>query len=124
MLGILRSHVPNQSGDGKRDDNQLDGRNQRSDPIYQMLRGRIKDMFPYWGKDAVNADLRNVHQNPTYRKLVDKQRCVIPCNGFCYWRQEGLPSTRWLFALLKMNVVTLCLLLSENRGKVGKQYLL
>lgn len=45
--------------------------------------------IPYWGRDAVNADLRNVNRNPTYRKLVEKQRCVIPCNGFYYWRQAG-----------------------------------
>lgn len=62
--------------------------------ILQQNGERILDEFrwgfiPYWGKDAVNADLRNVHRNPTYRKLVDKQRCIIPCNGFYYWKQEG-----------------------------------
>lgn len=62
--------------------------------VLQQNGERILDEFrwgfiPYWGKDAVNADLRNVHRNPTYRKLVDKQRCIIPCNGFYYWKQEG-----------------------------------
>ncbi|GGH36013.1 SOS response-associated peptidase [Paenibacillus segetis] len=70
---------------------------QHTPVILQQNGERILDEFrwgfiPYWGKDAVNADLRNVHQNPTYRKLVDKQRCVIPCNGFYYWKQEGKKS--------------------------------
>ncbi|MEK3748469.1 SOS response-associated peptidase [Paenibacillus sp. FSL E2-8871] len=62
--------------------------------VLQQDGERILDEFrwgfvPYWGKDAINADLRNVHQNPTYRKMVDKQRCIIPCNGFYYWKKEG-----------------------------------
>ncbi|SMF92821.1 Putative SOS response-associated peptidase YedK [Paenibacillus uliginis N3/975] len=49
-------------------------------------------LVPYWGKDAVNADLSAVDQNPTYRKAVDLRRCVIPCNGFYYWRTVGKKS--------------------------------
>ncbi|WP_138493605.1 SOS response-associated peptidase [Paenibacillus pinistramenti] len=70
----------------------------QSTPIVLQQNGeRILDEFrwgfiPYWGKDAVNADLRNVHGNPSYRKIVDKQRCVIPCSGFYYWRKEGKKS--------------------------------
>lgn len=55
---------------------------------------RIMDEYrwgfiPFWGKDAVNADLMSVHDNVTYRSMVETKRCVIPCNGFFYWRQEG-----------------------------------
>lgn len=58
---------------------------------------RILDEFrwglvPYWGKDSVNADLHAVHQNPTYRKTLGTRRCVIPCNGFYYWRTVGKKS--------------------------------
>lgn len=49
-------------------------------------------LVPYWGKDAVNADLYTVDQNPTYRKAVDTRRCVIPSNGFYYWRTVGKKS--------------------------------
>ncbi|MNH89943.1 putative SOS response-associated peptidase YedK [compost metagenome] len=67
---------------------------QHTPVVLQQNGERILDEFrwgfiPYWGKDAINADLRNVHQNPSYRKMVDKQRCVIPCNGFYYWKKEG-----------------------------------
>lgn len=49
-------------------------------------------LVPYWGKDAVNANLHTVDQNPTYRKAVDTRRCVIPSNGFYYWRTVGKKS--------------------------------
>ncbi|MBB3128034.1 putative SOS response-associated peptidase YedK [Paenibacillus rhizosphaerae] len=70
---------------------------QHTPVVLQQDGARILDEFrwgfiPYWGKDAINADLRNVHQNPSYRKMVDKQRCVIPCNGFYYWKREGKKS--------------------------------
>lgn len=58
---------------------------------------RILDEFrwgfvPYWGKDAINADLSNVHKNESYGRMVAKQRCVIPCNGLYYWKKEGKKS--------------------------------
>ncbi|WP_054958308.1 SOS response-associated peptidase [Paenibacillus dakarensis] len=49
-------------------------------------------MVPYWGRDAVNANLYSVDQNPTYRKIMDTQRCIIPSNGFYYWRTVGKKS--------------------------------
>lgn len=45
-------------------------------------------LVPFWAPDAVNADLWNVHENEAYRKVIEKQRCVIPCNGFFYWKKE------------------------------------
>ncbi|MDP4097395.1 SOS response-associated peptidase [Paenibacillus sp. P96] len=49
-------------------------------------------MVPYWGKDCVNADLNTLTVNPAYRKLAETQRCIIPCNGFYYWRNMGKKS--------------------------------
>ncbi|WP_458126532.1 SOS response-associated peptidase [Paenibacillus sp. Z3-2] len=58
---------------------------------------RVLDEFrwgfiPFWGRDAVNANLMTVHENPSYYKLVETKRCVIPSNGLYYWRQEGKKS--------------------------------
>jgi putative SOS response-associated peptidase YedK len=55
---------------------------------------RVLDEFrwgfiPYWGKDCVNADLNTVRVNPSYRKMAETRRCIIPCNGFYYWRKLG-----------------------------------
>lgn len=65
--------------------------------IIQETNGRTLDeirwgLVPYWGKDAVNADLNTVQQNPTYRKTLETRRCIIPCNGFYYQRTVGKKS--------------------------------
>ena len=49
-------------------------------------------LVPYWGKDAVNADLQTVYRNPSYRKIVESRRCIIPCSGFYYMRTVGKKS--------------------------------
>ncbi|MGG1312342.1 SOS response-associated peptidase [Cohnella laeviribosi] len=41
--------------------------------------------IPYWSKDAVNADGRSVGDRSIFRRIVNKQRCVIPCSGFYGW---------------------------------------
>ncbi|CAM2779145.1 SOS response-associated peptidase [Paenibacillus sediminis] len=64
-------------------------------PVIVMQNGeRLLDDFrwglvPYWGKDAVNAELDRVHVNPAYHHMIGRQRCVIPCNGLYYWRKVG-----------------------------------
>ncbi|MGG3280386.1 SOS response-associated peptidase [Paenibacillus solani] len=62
--------------------------------IIQQQGERVLDEYrwglvPYWGKNSVNADITTVDQNPTYRKAIDRRRCVIPCNGLYYWRTVG-----------------------------------
>ncbi|WII38076.1 SOS response-associated peptidase [Paenibacillus thiaminolyticus] len=49
-------------------------------------------MVPFWGKDSLNADIYSVQGNPAYWKVVERQRCIIPCSGFYYWRREGKKS--------------------------------
>ncbi|MEC0371425.1 SOS response-associated peptidase [Paenibacillus chibensis] len=84
----------------------------QSAPVLLQQNGeRVLDEFrwgfiPYWGKDAVNADLHTVKENPTYRKMIERQRCVIPCNGLYYWKREGK----------KMHPVRVVL---KNRGMFG-----
>ncbi|GIO11454.1 DUF159 family protein [Cohnella xylanilytica] len=62
--------------------------------IYEYRKQRILDnhrwgFMPYWSKDAVNADGRAIASRPIFRRIVNKQRCVIPCNGFYGWLSEG-----------------------------------
>lgn len=49
-------------------------------------------LVPFWGKDSLNADLYSVHENSAYWRVVERQRCIIPCSGFYYWRQAGKKS--------------------------------
>jgi putative SOS response-associated peptidase YedK len=45
--------------------------------------------MPYWSKDAVLADGRAIADRPIFRRIVNKQRCVIPCSGFYGWLSKG-----------------------------------
>lgn len=49
-------------------------------------------LFPFWGKDALNANLNTVHSNPSYPKMLERRRCIIPCSGFYYWKTVGKKS--------------------------------
>ncbi|CAM3869995.1 SOS response-associated peptidase [Cohnella lubricantis] len=62
--------------------------------IYEYRGQRILDdqrwgLMPYWSKDAVNADYQGIGGRPIFRRIVNKQRCVIPCSGFYGWLNNG-----------------------------------
>lgn len=62
--------------------------------VYEYDRLRVMDdhrwgFVPYWSKDAVNADVGGIGSRPIFRRIVNKQRCVIPCSGFYGWLSEG-----------------------------------
>lgn len=67
----------------------------KSVSVIHMEQGkRVLDTFrwgmvPFWAPDALNADLESVYNNEAYFKVVERQRCIIPCNGFYYWRVDG-----------------------------------
>ena len=64
----------------------------KSVPVVRMEQGRrVLDSFrwgmmPFWAPDAVNADYESVSENQAYYKIVERQRCIIPCSGLYYWR--------------------------------------
>lgn len=56
--------------------------------------GRVLDEFrwgmvPYWAKDSVHMDRNKLFQKPIYERIIQKQRCIIPCNGFYVTRTIG-----------------------------------
>ncbi|SEG42870.1 SOS response-associated peptidase [Paenibacillus sp. UNC499MF] len=75
---------------------------------------------PFWARDAVNADGMSVHQDPAYRKIFMRQRCIVPCSGFYYWKTEGkksfpvrvVPRNREVFGIAGLYDVW-----SDPRGK-------
>ena len=64
-------------------------------PVVYEYRGQriLEDhrwgLMPYWSKDAVNADFLGIGGRSIFRRIVSKQRCVIPCSGFYGWLSEG-----------------------------------
>ena len=45
---------------------------------------------PSWSKKPIiNAQGETVHSKKTFRAAFARQRCIIPCNGWYEWRDEG-----------------------------------
>ncbi|TVX88262.1 SOS response-associated peptidase [Paenibacillus agilis] len=63
-------------------------------PIIMEQEGRrVLDAYrwglvPFWAPDAINADLTAVAENSSYFRMVERRRCIIPCNGLYYWRKQ------------------------------------
>ncbi|WP_419871166.1 SOS response-associated peptidase [Candidatus Pristimantibacillus sp. PTI5] len=46
-------------------------------------------LFPFWAKDAVNADHQTLPEKPFLARMLRRQRCVLPCSGFFGQKQFG-----------------------------------
>lgn len=77
-------------------------------------------MVPFWGKDSLNADIYSVHSNSAYWKLTERQRCIIPCSGFYYWRQQGKKSIPVHTVLRSHNVFGVAGLYENWRDAQGR----
>lgn len=52
-------------------------------------------LMPFWAKDAVCGDSDSMFTNEVFRRIVSKQRCIIPCTGFYVSCKEG-KQTKWM----------------------------
>ena len=52
-------------------------------------------LVPSWspdlaiGNNMINARAETITEKPSYRRLVESKRCLIPADGFYEWRREG-----------------------------------
>ena len=52
-------------------------------------------LVPSWAPDQsianrmINARTETVTEKPSFRRLLESRRCLIPANGFYEWRREG-----------------------------------
>jgi putative SOS response-associated peptidase YedK len=37
----------------------------------------------------INARAETITEKPSFKKLLQQRRCLIPANGFYQWRREG-----------------------------------
>lgn len=42
-------------------------------------------LYPFWAKDSVNAHSHSVLDKEFFGRMLNKQRCVIPCDAFYGW---------------------------------------
>ena len=52
-------------------------------------------LVPSWapdksiGNQMINARAETLTEKPSFKRLVQQRRCLIPANGFYEWRREG-----------------------------------
>jgi putative SOS response-associated peptidase YedK len=52
-------------------------------------------LVPSWAPDAsmgqrmINARSETLLEKPSFRRAVQKRRCLVPANGFYEWRYDG-----------------------------------
>jgi len=62
-------------------------------------------LVPPWAKDPsigsrmINARSETVAEKPSFRRAFDRQRCIIPADGFYEWRKDGKVKIPMLFRL-------------------------
>jgi putative SOS response-associated peptidase YedK len=44
---------------------------------------------PSIGSHMINARAETITEKPSYRRLIESKRCLIPADGFYEWRREG-----------------------------------
>lgn len=62
-------------------------------------------LVPVWAKDEkigykmINARAESIAQKPSFKRPLQKQRCVIPATGFYEWKKEGKNKQPFYFKL-------------------------
>ena len=62
-------------------------------------------LIPFWSKDGktgdrlINARSESLVVKTSFRKPFEKQRCLIPADGYYEWQQSGLDKTPFRFTM-------------------------
>ncbi|WP_028775933.1 SOS response-associated peptidase [Shimazuella kribbensis] len=65
------------------------GQNERKAHLFRW------GLVPFWAKDLkigskmINARSETLHEKPSFRHLIKRNRCIILSNGFFEWKKEG-----------------------------------
>lgn len=60
--------------------------------IFHSREGRILERFrwglyPFWAKDSILADGHELYYKRAFDRILQNQRCIIPCTGLYGWRK-------------------------------------
>lgn len=75
----------------------------------------IKDMtwgmLPPWAKTGmrplINARAETIREKPSFRKLIEHTRTIIPVNGFYEWQRSGASKRGYHFSSIDENALAL-----------------
>lgn len=52
-------------------------------------------LMPYWGKSSVHTDRESIGEKPYLNAMLALKRCIVPCSGFYFWKEEGKAKRAW-----------------------------
>lgn len=78
--------------------------------IIALAEGRVLQLMrwglvPFWAKDEtigakmINARSETLRQKPAFRKLFERQRCLVVADGYYEWRKSGVLKEPFRFVL-------------------------
>jgi len=88
-------------------------------------------LIPSWAKDAsigykmINARAESVAEKPSFKTLLQLQRCLIPASGFYEWKRVGTEKQPYYFHLRQERLFAFAGLYSlwhDREGKAVKSY--
>ncbi|MFC5446996.1 SOS response-associated peptidase [Paenibacillus aestuarii] len=79
-------------------------------------------LMPFWAKEAVCGDRRSIFTNEVFARIVQKQRCIIPCSGFYVSRTEG-KETKWIYYKMRSGTFGIAGLYDVWRSPSGDEEL-
>jgi putative SOS response-associated peptidase YedK len=83
-------------------------------------------LVPSWAPDRsianrlINARAETVSEKPSFRRLLESRRCLIPADGFYEWRREGCGKVPVWFHLKKKEPFAFAGLWDEWRDLEGE----
>lgn len=83
---------------------------QNATVVLALAEGRVLQLMrwglvPFWAKDEtigarmINARSETVGQKPAFRKLFERQRCLVVADGYYEWRKNGAFKEPFRFTL-------------------------
>ena len=75
----------------------------------------------------INARSETVHEKPTFRKLLQSGRCIIPASGFYEWRKADGKKEKYFIRSAAGNVIYMAGLyntFADNLGTVNNRFVI
>ncbi len=75
----------------------------------------------------INARSETVHEKPTFRKLLQAGRCIIPASGFYEWRKADGEKEKYFIRAATGNVIYMAGLYNrfiDNTGAVNNRFVI
>ncbi|EPR13110.1 SOS response-associated peptidase [Ruminiclostridium papyrosolvens] len=83
--------------------------------------------FKQYSGVIINARSETVHEKPTFRKLLQSGRCIIPASGFYEWKKADGKKEKYFIRSATSNVIYMAGLYNrfiDNMGAVNNRFVI